>query len=145
MRLKPVGWKVYLRMDDAKTGLEVSKELATMGFEIRRGMDEHEIRRSIASEDIGTIVAIGPLAWRRQDLQGIREQSQWENWVEVGDRVVFGRHAGKLIREPTSGEWLMLVNDEDIQSIILPEDTESLAERVEAEIEHQENNNLEER
>ncbi len=130
MRLKPVGWRVYIRMDEAEEGVQISEELKKINFEIRRGIDENEIRRSIASEDIGTVVSIGPLAWMRQDLQGNRGPEQWEQWAQVGDRVVFGRHAGKLVREPTNGEWLMLVNDEDIQSVIEPDNFDS----VEAEL-----------
>ncbi len=118
MQLRPLGWKVYVTMDDAEDGVNVNEALAAMGFEIRRGMDEQEIRRSIASEDVGTIVAIGPHAWMRSDLQGGRERGQWEQWAKVGDRVIFGRNAGKLVRDRELGQWLMMVNDEDIQSVI---------------------------
>ncbi len=118
LNLKPIGWKVFIAMDDAEDATNVSEELSKLGFEIRRGMDENEIRRSIASEDVGTIVAIGPHAWMRSDLQGGLERGQWEQWAKVGDKVIFGRNAGKLVRETSTGEWLMMINDEDIQAVI---------------------------
>ncbi len=132
MRLKPIGWKVYVRMDDAEEGINVSQELANMGFQIRRGMDEVEIRRAIASEDMGTIVCLGPLCWMRQDLQGARTPDQWEAWAKVGDKIIFGRHAGKLVKDPDTGEWFMMINDEDVQSVIDKPDFTGIEQELES-------------
>jgi co-chaperonin GroES (HSP10) len=111
MKLRPVGWRVYLSLEDGEDGTEIPAKLKEMEFQIKRGMDENAIRRNMASDDVGTIVAIGPLAWMRQDLQGNRKEKEWQPWAHVGDRVVFGRHSGKLVKEPDSGEWLYLCND----------------------------------
>jgi len=119
-------------MDDAEEATNVTEELAKLGFQIRRGMDEQEIRRSIASEDVGTVVALGPHCWMRADLQGGRERGQWEQWVKVGDRVIFGRNSGKLVRENSTGEWLMMINDEDVQAIIDPPDFTQVEQELDA-------------
>lgn len=130
MRLKPLNWKIFVEPIGEELQ-DLPETLAKIGLEIRRGTDEDEIRRTVSSDDIGTVVAIGPLAWQRQDLQGNRPEACWLPWCKVGDTVIFGRHAGKLKRDPDSGKWFMLINDEDIQAVIEPEDFSA----VEAELE----------
>lgn len=117
-RLKPLGWRVLVKPNEAEEGATVPSELAKLGFEVRQGMDAEEIKRSILSLELGTIVKIGDLAWMRQDMQGNRLPEFWEPWAKVGDKVIFNRYSGKLIRDPENGSYLMQMNDEDIQDII---------------------------
>ena len=134
MQLKPCGWRVYIRPSEGEDGLELSEELKKLDFKIRRGMDENAIKRNLSSDDVGYIVSVGPLAWQRQDLQGNRKPEQWQDWAKVGDKVVYGRHSGKLVKDDDSGEWFYLCNDEDIQSVIEVEDMNKLQASVEAEL-----------
>lgn len=144
MKLRPLGWRVYLKLEDGEDGTEVPTKLKELEFQIRRGMDENAIKRNLSSDDVGVVVALGPLAYMRQDLQGNRSPEQWEPWCKVGDRVVFGRHSGKLVKDTDSGDWLYLCNDEDIQSVIESENFEALGSSVEQEIEQYQIHNIEE-
>lgn len=120
MRLKPVGWRVYVRPHGGEEGVVVPGELKKLGFEVRMGMDENETRRNVLSLEMGWIVAVGPIAWMRQDMQGTRKPEEWEPWAKVGDQVIFGKYAGKLVRDPDQATYYMLMNDEDIQSVVEP-------------------------
>ena len=130
MRLKPLNWRVLVE-PLPEDGADVSETLASIGFQIKRGMSEDDIRRAVASDDIGIVAAIGPLAWQRQDLQGKLPQDKWEPWCKVGDKVIFGRHAGKLKQDPEDGKWYMVINDEDIQAVIEPDDFSGVESAIE--------------
>jgi co-chaperonin GroES (HSP10) len=135
MRLKPLNWKIFIEPTPDGEGMDLPETLASIGLTIRRGMSEDEIRRSVASDDVGTVVALGPLCWQRQDLQGNKPPQDWEPWCKVGDKVIYGKHAGKLKQDPASGKWFMLVNDEDIQAVIEPDDFSEVEAQLE-ELEH---------
>lgn len=132
MRLRPLSWRVIIE-PLPEDGADVSDTLASIGFQIRRGMSEDDIHRAVASDDIGIVRAIGPLAWRRQDLQGRKEN--WSDWCNIGDKVIFARHAGKLKQDPEDGKWYMIINDEDVQCVIEPDDFSSVEDAIE-ELEH---------
>lgn len=116
--LKPLGWRVLVEPNKGEEGVTVPEELNKLGFEIRQGMDADEIKRSVLSLEMGVIVKIGEFAWMRQDMQGSKEPAFWRPWAKVGDTVIFSRYAGKLVRDPENGEYLLQMNDEDIQSVI---------------------------
>jgi co-chaperonin GroES (HSP10) len=74
----------------------------------------------------GTVIGIGPMAWKN-DLYGYGKDG-WEPWCKVGDRVFFPRYGGKLICTndgphvaDEDREYIIVVNDEDIQAVILDE------------------------
>ena len=67
----------------------------------------------------GVIVAIGPDCWkayRTLDSDGIERNGR--PWVRVGDYVLFARHAGRFVADPTNGEMHLIMNDEDILGVI---------------------------
>jgi len=71
---------------------------------------EHEDKvRAQAGVDTGTIVSIGPTAYK--DF-GVTPP------IKVGDVVAFARFSGKVVRDPEGDVEYVLLNDEDICVII---------------------------
>ena len=126
MRLKPLAHRVLVQPHFAEEGAQLPDELAKLGFQVKRGNDMDEERRSVLSLDQGTVVAIGENCWMHQDMQGKKPREEWTPWAKVGDRVVFGKYAGKIIQDPGDNEWYLLMNDEDIQVEILPGGVETI-------------------
>ena len=89
MQIKPVGWYVLVEIEEYE-------EVTASGIIIPDQVKEREDN----SHDIGTIVAMGPLAFS--------ERGGKENWADVGDKVLFARHGGKK----KGGQ--RLINDEDV-------------------------------
>lgn len=74
---------------------------------------EHEDnKRAQAGVDKGTVVAIGPTAYRdfNTDVP-----------VKVGDVVAFARFSGKTIVDPKDDEEYVALNDEDLVAILTKE------------------------
>lgn len=67
---------------------------------------EAEKRHKVATME-GVIVGIGPLAWH--------DWADGSHWVEVGDKVIFAQYAGKVVKDPETGEEFFVINDEDVQ------------------------------
>lgn len=57
----------------------------------------------------GTVVAIGPNAWKAFD--------DGEPWCKVGDEVWFAQYGGYLVRDPETDEEYRLLNDEDVCAV----------------------------
>lgn len=70
--------------------------------------------------DRGTVVDLGPTCWKNYDA----DLPEWAPWCKIGDRVVFARYAGKLVKNPETEEEFFLINDEDIQ-VVLEEATDA--------------------
>ena len=58
----------------------------------------------------GTVVAIGHSAWNAFD--------DGTPWAKVGDRVVFSKYGGIVLKDPDTGEMYRLLNDDDIYCTI---------------------------
>ena len=72
---------------------------------------EHEDnKRAQAGVDKGTIVSIGPTAYRDFGLTDVP--------IKVGDVVAFARFSGKTIVDPKDEEEYVALNDEDIVAIL---------------------------
>ena len=69
-------------------------------------------KRAQAGVDKGTVVAIGPTAYRdfNTDIP-----------VKIGDVVAFARFSGKTITDPTDDEEYVALNDEDLVAILTKE------------------------
>lgn len=95
--LKPCGHRVVIKPDPieekSKGGIVV---VAT----------EQEEKMQKAGNMKGTIVAVGPTAWKAFD--------DGEPWAQEGDRVYYAKYAGKFIVDPETEEELVICNDEDI-------------------------------
>ena len=109
-QLEVVGHKLLIKPNLIEDKI---KEGALEGFTYQG--DEH--KREKAGTETGTILSIGPMAWRAYD----GDQDDWKPWAKVGDEVYFARHAGRFI-ELDNGEWLMIILDDDVQCVIHKEE-----------------------
>jgi len=116
--IRPVGWRILVKPHEGEEGVTIPEELKNLGFEVKQGMDADEIRRSVLSLDMGTVVRLGPHAWMKQEYQGKLPPEEWKPWAEPGDRIIFGKYAGKLVRDPGEPEYYFLMNDEDVQAVL---------------------------
>lgn len=71
----------------------------------------------------GTIVAIGPSAWKGFD--------DGEPWAKVDDRVSFAKYGGFVLEDPETKEQFRLLLDKDIVAIV-SEGTKTVKEAVDA-------------
>ncbi len=67
--------------------------------------------------DRGTVVEVGPLCWNHLD----KDSSDWAPWCKPGDKVIFARYSGKVLKHPETEEEFFLMNDEDIQAVLVEE------------------------
>ncbi|CAB4132734.1 GroS Co-chaperonin GroES (HSP10) [uncultured Caudovirales phage] len=65
-------------------------------------------KRAQAGVDKGTVVSIGPTAFR--DFGA-------ESPIKVGDYIAYARFAGKILTDPATEEDFVILNDEDIVCI----------------------------
>lgn len=117
MKLKPVGHRLLVKPDNIEEIEAITKEhqaLKSLNFEIAK--PDGQMRREQQGTDTGVVVAIGPNAWKLPQY-GWGEEF-WEPWCKVGDRIVFGRYAGKLKEDPETKEEFMCINDDDVQMIV---------------------------
>ena len=71
---------------------------------------EHEDnKRAQAGVDKGTVVSIGPTAYRDYNV---------DVPIKVGDVIAFARYSGKTIVDPTDEEEYVCLNDEDVVAIL---------------------------
>ncbi len=68
---------------------------------------EKQMRLERAGAKTGIIIELGAGVWPEED-----------NWVEVGDYVVFSKYGGKPIQDPITEEEYLIMNDEDVLCII---------------------------
>jgi co-chaperonin GroES (HSP10) len=72
-----------------------------------------QMEREQAAVDRGTVVALGPTVF--QDFKA-------ELNLQVGDEIVFARHAGKTVRDPEQADndftKYIVINDEDVIAIL---------------------------
>lgn len=61
-------------------------------------------------QDTGTLVAVGPLAWR--------DHGDGTPWAQVGDRVMFAKYGGKFVTDPETHKEYKVLNDEDLNAVI---------------------------
>lgn len=66
--------------------------------------------REQMAQVVGTIVAIGPTAWKGFD-DGLP-------WAQVGDRVSYAKYGGVLMKDPETDEHFRLLLDKDIVAIV---------------------------
>ena len=71
-----------------------------------------DARRELAATTRGTVVAIGPTAWMAYDF----DKPTWKPWADVGERVVFVRHAATIVIDKESDEEFFIIADENILS-----------------------------
>jgi co-chaperonin GroES (HSP10) len=85
------------------------EEETEWGFKLDVG---ENFKREKAAAVMGTVIAIGPTAWKAFD----GGDKDWKPWAKVGDKVHFAKYGGKFIT--IDKEEYVIVNDEDIQAVI---------------------------
>lgn len=108
MKIKAVGHRVIVRPDPVE---EKTKSGIVLSVDTKR-------ERAAAQK--GTVLHVGPLAWKNEVIFGKDSQP----WCGPGDRVFFARYAGKSLNlndELDEPDFVMVLNDEDIQALILEE------------------------
>ena len=106
MKVKAIGHRIVVKPDpvEEKTAGGIVLALDT--------------KRERAAVQKGTVLDIGPLAWTNEVIFGKAPRA----WCKVGDRVFFARYGGKMINlnEDTTKEedWVVVLNDEDLQALI---------------------------
>lgn len=98
--MEALGNRVIIKPDD----IEKTHSLGN-GKELVLALNE---RVEKAETTTGTIIDFGPAAWLDPLMGG-------EPWVEIGDKVVYAKYAGKFITNPEDGEEYVVVNDDAIQ------------------------------
>jgi len=94
MRFKPLGHRVLVKTDKIE-------EKTRGGLYV----PENALERKQAEHVYGTVEGIGATAWKAFD--------DGNPWAEVGDRVVFAKYGGFLLRDDNGNEFRIL-NDEDL-------------------------------
>ena len=102
----PTGHRVLVRQESYDETDDVFKSAVKAGIVIHKDPNT----RYQESVDKGVIVDVGPTAWK--DFGG-------EPWAKVGDSIVFAKHAGKKVEDPSDKDsHYVVLNDEDIVAII---------------------------
>lgn len=115
MKLKPTAWRVYVEPIDLEEDAMMSDYLKSIGLKIKAGLDANDDRRAKVALECGRIARVGPTAFKNKDWGYGTEDF---DPPKVGDKCWFGKYAGKLVLDPEDNIEYMLLNDEDIQSLI---------------------------
>lgn len=117
--LVPSGHRVIVKQDDLEEYDHVRASAAKAGVYLLK--DHEEAQRAQNGLDRGTVVGVGPDAWRQFYLNCHPEDAfgkGFKPWAEVGDKVAFAKYSGKFVKDPDNDETYMVLNDEDIVCVI---------------------------
>jgi len=117
-KFKTVAHRILIKIADPDDIYDTPEALKKLGFKTAHGLGEEQFAK--VATDKGTVVAIGPMAWKLPHFG--YGSPEWQPWCKVGDEVVFGKYAGKLIKHPDTKEEFMIINDDDIQMVLEKED-----------------------
>ena len=97
MKLRPCGYMVLVKPHyENKTD---------WGFQI-----VEPDRVGVAAVQEGTIVKVGPTAWKSYD--------DGQPWAKVGDVVYYAKYGGSIVEDKEDGEKYVLIADGDIRCVI---------------------------
>lgn len=113
--IEALGYRLTIRPDKPEDSeLEKTKELVeAAGFVLPdKAKDdlESDLLREQAGVDQGIVLTIGSTAFNG------------DPWCQVGDYIAYARHAGKYIKDPDTGENVLVLNDEDVVARISKKD-----------------------
>lgn len=98
MKIMPIGTRILVKPDKED---EVSKGGIFIPLQARERMAAESVR--------GTVVEVGEFAWI--ELK--------EKLVQKGDRVIFAKWGGLVVKDDDGGEDYRLLNDEDVLAIVI--------------------------
>jgi len=96
MKTKAVGFRIHVKPDVSETEKAANKA----GLILADTLDRKSDRMAV---DTGVVVDIGPIAFHGYG---------GDKWVEVGDHIVYARHAGYAVGQ--DDEKILVINDEDV-------------------------------
>ena len=70
----------------------------------------HDERREKAALQTGVVYGIGNTCWSGESFAG--------NWCEKGDRILFSKHSGRFVEDPTDDTEYLIMNDTDVLCVI---------------------------
>lgn len=120
MAIEALGHRLTVRPDKVENSEaeKTKKKADELGLVIPDKFKEEiesQATRDRASVDQGVVLTIGATAFR--DFGG-------EPWCNVGDYIAYARHAGKFVKDPDTGEDILVINDEDCIAKITKEKTD---------------------
>ncbi len=121
MKIKSLGWRVLVKPITLEEEADVPEFLKNSKFVIKAGSDVNDERRAKVALEQGVVVDIGPQAFRNKEWGWNAQAEQeglWSMPIKLGDKVWFGKYAGKLIPDPEDKQEYMLLLDEDLQCLI---------------------------
>src|SRR4030095_1787111 len=101
MTIEVVTFRVLVKPDDILEKDERYQAARRIGLEIIGTQKDREQ----AAVDKGTVVSFGPTAFKDFGV---------ENPVAPGDKIVYAKHAGKEVVDPSTNIKYVVINDEDI-------------------------------
>lgn len=99
--IKAIGYRVIILQDKIE---ERDKIIANAK---RQGIVLLDDEREKAAVDSGTVVAVGPDAYKEAT----------EPWCKVGDRVAFAKYSGKIVEDLDHTKYV-IVNDDDVVAVL---------------------------
>jgi co-chaperonin GroES (HSP10) len=106
MTVRAVIHRLVVKPVDLVVYDEVRAKMKELGFE--EAVTE-ETKYHKTQVDQGTVLDVGPTAFR-----DYVQKYNLEIPIKVGMTVTYARHSGKTVKDPESGEEVVILNDEDI-------------------------------
>ena len=105
MAIKPILHRIIVKQDKLEEKDSAFQAARRAGIVLV----EDERKREQAAIDSGTVVAVGPTAFKDFGAETPP--------IKVGDQVVFARYGGKAVTDPATKEDFVALNDEDIIAV----------------------------
>lgn len=106
MKIIPSGHRILVKPDSIDSTDPMFKAAKAAGIHI----PDMAQRMEQTAIDTGTILDIGPNAWKAFD--------GGEPWAQVGDKIIYAKYGGKLVEDPETKEKFLILNDEDTIGVI---------------------------
>jgi co-chaperonin GroES (HSP10) len=113
--IKPMTYRVLVKPDNLEDEDKQFKSAKALGIVIP---DHENIRLEQMKMDTGTVVAMGPTAFKAYAREAEVSPEHIDYWIKIGDRVGFAKYAGKAQTDPTTGTQYILLADEDINCVL---------------------------
>lgn len=109
--LKVKGFRILVKADEVETMSEGGIVLV---------LDE-KLERS--GQQFGTVVDVGDTCWAGRANTG--NLVEGKAWCQKGDRILFSKHAGRFVYDPSTKEELLIMNDDDVLAVVVEEEEDN--------------------
>jgi co-chaperonin GroES (HSP10) len=110
------GHRLLLKVEKLQEVDEVYRSAHRAGIVIAEDHEEH--RRAKASLDKGTVISIGPDAWKAFHNNSNLNGEEFVPWCKVGDFIAFAKYSGKMLEDPEDKQQYIVINDEDVVAVL---------------------------